>query len=519
MKHGLTSLSLIGLTLLAASGQAASIPDQQADQGTVAAVETPAPSEDQGFDDVVFAPYPEFVGRAFMEQFRTRQLSESIETALNSDGDELKLDLYGELYVPNPAFPGTSLGGNVDLEVTLSLHVAEGQPVYELKARGSGLAGLQASAGLAGASLGASDAGAVMWKFPSQQELTQALQGLVLRVAVGDRAQRAVEELNKRIGVVDVAIRQTQAVRNQFVGWLARFLPGWVIQRIDSLTTSRSRLIQSLNQVRALATMVQTCDAKLRDRPIFVEFELGLEASASMGVELLKGAGDSSLLGIGGEISFEPNMSALVEVRGGVPQRADLAMHIKNAGSMKAGRFVSGTVNLEVELVVSGSGTFTTSGFEVDSVNDRVELSVDRSYSTSGSVGVGALYGAGRTTVASIDLSELVSIGKEGIDALLSGDPSVAAVLLGTLPATFEGQARIERAAALGGVLQVGEKFSSIGLIASAWWTDQGATASGVPSVAALTELFTLEEAAEQVQATKDVLSGVAVELGVSPAP
>ncbi len=534
VKKSLSSLSFVALTLLAATGHAAPADSEEpiappvaasgsGDANDAAACDTVLLDAEQNpdFDEIVFATYPELVGRGVIEALQSGNLAETIALSLNSDGDELVLDLGGELYLPVPELPVLSLGGEVELEASLSRHVLPtGETVYELKGDADLLGAGQASVGIAGGAVGGAEAASVMWRFSSPVELAQAVQALAVRAALGPHVGPAIGDLNRQIAAVDRALAPLRTVRAHFVGWLARFLPSSVIQRLEALNRSRQNLVRAVTRVNELRTALTRDEQSFAERPTYVELELGVERSRSLGAKLLEAGGQGAgTIGIEWEGRLAPSISVLATVRGGVPEDAEVTLHIKNTQSVNAGVLASLAVNVETELEVSGKGIFTTSGFEIEEASDVVELSVDRGYSPAAWAVVGAQYAAGRRTSAFTYLSELYSLGTAGIEALTSGDPSLSAGLLAQLPVSFEGQARIERGGYVGLTLQAGQSWSSAGLHAAFFWTDQGTTSSfeGPPSVAELAPLFTMGEAEQRIQDSIDLLNAVAVELGTDP--
>lgn len=517
MNRSFTSLALIGFTLAATAGY--TVP-AAAEPGSVATALVGSAELDASstFDEVIFAAYPSLVGNEFVTSLKSGNLARAIATALNSDGDELELELAGELFVPIPELPVVSVGGSVAMKLTLSMRVlGSGQVVYELKGDGDKLSGGRLSGGPAGVEIGGTKASAITLQFSSRDALVAAIQTIVVGQAVGDQAENALALIRPQLTKLNLALAPLQAARNYFVGWLARYLPSGVVQQINAIQAARSKLQTRIDQLSRLAALADGAEQLFTRCPVSLEFELGRTVSASIGAKLLEAGGDSTgMLGIELESEFEPSLTAVVELEGGLPSRADLELHVKRSDSLTAGIFVTLAGQIERELVITGSAHFADGDLVVDAVSDNVELVVDRSYTAAAWAAGGAEYSAGRRTSVAFELVTMGEIGVEGVKALVAGEPALAAGLLAQMPVTFEGQARIERAISRGIGLELGEKWFAFGVNAAVKWTDAGASSEfvGAPTVHDLQALFTLHERTEQVQTTIDLLTAVAAEIG-----
>ncbi len=464
-----------------------------------------APSEAES-PEASFNPwqgyFPPIHVSSVLEALGQSDFGEALARMLNSSGDELEVELEGEV----TGGSGANLGGSVKL--ALKLECAEAG-VYDLLLGrdASFVAGVELVEGLeakAKLGVGMDD----VWRFHSQDELEYGIVAFAVMQAMGPRAEIAAEGAYRAGQLAQLALdeaRELVALRSRALAMIEHArcaqeqawsrAPYWLRNaRYAALASLRSwaaelrNLVQSADRARAFAEDAAeiaraACQGAfealtwVHDSRLFLSERVhGIELRFAKNVELELSCGpipgvDLENLGAGLEVGLD----RIVHLRWTGPFHADgeklaVSFTSERKADVDAGFLVGMELDGKREIEIQKEFVRVGGRFESRPATARIAFDL----AVCGEVGVGltAEGGAGRTLTICFDADELKRIGPDGIEALRAGNPSQAARILARTSARFEVDDRLFVGLALDlGVSYLGNGFSFESKLR---WSDHG---------------------------------------------
>lgn len=419
---------------------------------------------------------PPVLVEEFAGMLAAGHLEAALDTALNSEGDTLTLDLGGQLEVP--VAPGVTVGGKAAFKASVKRGESDSGAVHYDVAIGRDVA---ASAGVgagvvgAGASLGVGDE--IVWRYSSTHQVARALRSMAVLQAVGDGLEHACLVLDRKAASIDRAIGRARRIVDRVRSALRWWMP-WrdnaVVRRLqavqDRMRARRRQIVdRGRHAIRRLIGWVATERTFLDDHVNGFEMHLIQAANGSVqtpgfGNSEEGGEWNMANLGAGAAVGIERQF-ALIGER--VPGSTEWKL-VRNAKFTKS-------IDLAAGFVIGGSA----SGKRVIEVRHErgvgatLKLTLDGNLRAVLGAVVAGQAGIGGEVALELELRDLFAYSADAIAILLSDDTDAIARLLRAVPIRFHTRGRYEAGLAIGIGVKIDGAFKA-GIGGSAMMIDCG---------------------------------------------